>query len=98
MIMNKVLLLGSASETIVGRPIVSDATIHDVVEENVLDAKVIVFKKKRRKNYQRTKGHRQEFTKLRITNIEGVEMPQPELVEKPSKSAKEEQEKVAVSA
>lgn len=42
--------------------------------------------------------HFQELTKLRITNIEGVEKPQPELVEKPSKSAKKEQEKVVVSA
>ncbi|MCI06773.1 50S ribosomal protein L21, partial [Trifolium medium] len=39
-----------------------------------------------------------ELTKLRITDIEGVEKPQIELVDKPSKSAKEEQEKVAVSA
>ncbi|CAL5194845.1 unnamed protein product [Lathyrus oleraceus] len=98
LILNKVLLLGSASQTIVGRPIVPDAAVHAVVEEHALDAKVIIFKKKRRKNYRRTKGHRQELTKLRITNIEGVEKPQPELVEKPSKSAKKEQEKVAVSA
>ncbi|CAK8544535.1 unnamed protein product [Lathyrus sativus] len=98
LILNKVLLLGSASQTIVGRPIVPDAAVHAVVEEHALDAKVIIFKKKRRKNYRRTKGHRQELTKLRITNIEGVEKPQPELAEKPSKSAKKEQEKVAVSA
>ncbi|XP_058738477.1 large ribosomal subunit protein bL21m-like [Vicia villosa] len=98
LILNKVLLLGSASQTIVGRPIVPDAAVHAVVEEHALDAKVIIFKKKRRKNYRRTKGHRQELTKLRITDIEGVEKPQPELVEKPSKSAKKEQEKVAVSA
>jgi len=33
---------------------------------------IIVFKKKRRKNYRRTKGHRQSFTKLKITGISGV--------------------------
>lgn len=98
LILNKVLLLGSPSQTIVGRPIVPDGVVHAVVEEHALDAKVIIFKKKRRKNYRRTKGHRQELTKLRITNIEGVEKPRNELVEKPSKSAKKEQEKVAVSA
>ncbi|XP_004494520.2 uncharacterized protein [Cicer arietinum] len=98
LILNKVLLLGSASQTIVGRPIVPDAAVHAVVEEHALDAKVIIFKKKRRKNYRRTKGHRQELTKLRITDIQGVEKPQIELTEKPSKSAKKEQEKVAVSA
>lgn len=98
LILNKVLLLGSPSQTIVGRPIVPDGAVHAVVEEHALDAKVIIFKKKRRKNYRRTKGHRQELTKLRITNIEGVEKPLNELVEKPSKSAKKEREKVAVSA
>ncbi|CAJ2631767.1 unnamed protein product [Trifolium pratense] len=98
LILNKVLLLGSASQTIIGRPIVPDAAVHAVVEEHALDAKVIIFKKKRRKNYRRTKGHRQELTKLRITDIEGVEKPQIELAEKPSESAKKEQEKVPLSA
>ncbi|KAK2364923.1 50S ribosomal protein L21, mitochondrial [Trifolium repens] len=98
LILNKVLLLGSTSQTIIGRPIVPDAAVHAVVEEHALDAKVIIFKKKRRKNYRRTKGHRQELTKLRITDIEGVEKPQIELIEKPPKSAKTEQEKVAVTA
>ncbi|KAL2344046.1 hypothetical protein Fmac_005331 [Flemingia macrophylla] len=99
LILNKVLLLGSASQTIVGRPIVPDASVHAVVEEHALDAKVIIFKKKRRKNYRRTKGHRQELTKLRITDIQGIEKPQNAIKpEKPSKPAKKEQEKVAVIA
>ncbi|KAK2419331.1 50S ribosomal protein L21, mitochondrial [Trifolium repens] len=60
LILNKVLPLGSASQTIISRPIVPDAAVHAVVEEHALDAKVIIFKKKGRKNYRRTKGHRQE--------------------------------------
>ncbi|XWS18392.1 hypothetical protein CRYUN_Cryun32bG0039600 [Craigia yunnanensis] len=59
LILNKVLLLGSPTQTIIGRPILPDAAVHAVVEEHALDAKVIIFKKKRRKNYRRTKGHRQ---------------------------------------
>ncbi|XP_027347508.1 50S ribosomal protein L21, mitochondrial [Abrus precatorius] len=99
LILNKVLLLGSASQTIVGRPIVPDATVHAVVEEHALDAKVIIFKKKRRKNYRRTKGHRQELTKLRVTDIQGIEKPDNVLPEKPSlKTAKKEQKKAAVTA
>ncbi|KAE9597169.1 hypothetical protein Lal_00007592 [Lupinus albus] len=98
LILNKVLLVGSDSQTIVGRPTVPGAAVHAVVEEHALDAKVIIFKKKRRKNYRRTKGHRQELTKLRITNIEGIERPQNAVVDKPSKAAKREQEKVAVTA
>ncbi|XP_020264040.1 50S ribosomal protein L21, mitochondrial-like [Asparagus officinalis] len=73
LILNKVLMLGSKSQTIIGRPILPEAIVHAVVEEHALDAKVIIFKKKRRKNYRRTKGHRQELTKLRITDIQGVE-------------------------
>ncbi|KAJ0986099.1 hypothetical protein J5N97_004455 [Dioscorea zingiberensis] len=73
LILNRVLMLGSKTQTIVGRPILPDATVHAVVEEHALDAKVIIFKKKRRKNYRRTKGHRQELTKLRITNIQGID-------------------------
>ncbi|WOL14576.1 50S ribosomal protein L21, mitochondrial [Canna indica] len=60
--LNRVLMMGSRTETIVGRPIVPDAAVHGVVEEHALDAKVIIFKKKRRKNYRRTKGHRQAST------------------------------------
>ncbi|MED6194299.1 hypothetical protein PIB30_027277 [Stylosanthes scabra] len=93
--LNKVLLVGSPSQTIIGRPIVPDAAVHAVVEEHALDAKVLIFKKKRRKNYRRTKGHRQELTKLRITDIQGIEKPENVPVSKP---AKKEPEKVAATA
>ncbi|PWZ17307.1 50S ribosomal protein L21, mitochondrial [Zea mays] len=76
LILNRVLMLGSQAQTVIGRPILPDAAVHAVVEEHALDAKVIIFKKKRRKNYRRTKGHRQELTKLRITNIEGIDKPE----------------------
>lgn len=76
LILNRVLMLGSKTQTIIGRPILPDAAVHAVVEEHALNAKVIIFKKKRRKNYRRTKGHRQELTRLRITDIQGVEKPQ----------------------
>lgn len=70
--LEKVLLLGSRSQTIIGRPVVPKAFVHAVVEEQALDAKVIIFKKKRRKNYRRTNGHRQELTRLRILDIRGL--------------------------
>ncbi|EOA18785.1 hypothetical protein CARUB_v10007398mg [Capsella rubella] len=96
--LTKVLLLGSASQTIIGRPILPDATVHAVVEEHALDEKVLIFKKKRRKNYRRTKGHRQELTKLRITDIQGIEKPEPKIVHKPSKEAVTEQSKAELVA
>ncbi|CAA0817919.1 50S ribosomal protein L21- mitochondrial [Striga hermonthica] len=91
LVLNKVLMLGSQTQTIIGRPILPDAAVHAVVEEHALDAKVIVFKKKRRKNYRRTKGHRQELTKLCITDIQGIEKP-----EKIAPLTKAKKEKVAV--
>ncbi|KAG6595143.1 50S ribosomal protein L21, mitochondrial, partial [Cucurbita argyrosperma subsp. sororia] len=96
LILNRVLMLGSSSQTIVGRPTIPSAVVQAVVEEHALDAKVIIFKKKRRKNYRRTKGHRQELTKLRIIDIQGID--KPENIGKPSKTADKKQEKVAVAA
>ncbi|KAL1210493.1 Large ribosomal subunit protein bL21m [Cardamine amara subsp. amara] len=98
LVLTKVLLLGSASQTIIGRPILPDATVHAVVEEHALDEKVLIFKKKRRKNYRRTRGHRQELTKLRITDIQGIEKPEPKIVYKPSKEAVTEQSKAELVA
>ncbi|KAF2554399.1 hypothetical protein F2Q68_00037663 [Brassica cretica] len=91
LVLTKVLLLGSASQTIIGRPILPEATVHAVVEEHALDEKVLIFKKKRRKNYRRTTGHRQELTKLRITDIQGIEKPEPKIVHKPPRAADTEQ-------
>ncbi|XP_068658772.1 LOW QUALITY PROTEIN: large ribosomal subunit protein bL21m-like [Aristolochia californica] len=80
LILNKVLMLGSKIQSVIGRPILPDAAVHAVVEEHALDAKVIIFKKKRRKNYRRTKGHRQGLTRLRITDIQGAEKTQKAIV------------------
>ena len=54
----------------VGRPAVPNASVRAVVEEQLRDAKVLAFKKKRRKGYQRLKGHRQQLTALRISTID----------------------------
>lgn len=67
--LNRVLLLGSKTETVIGRPYVQDASVTAAVEEQFLDGKVIVFKKRRRKNSRRTNGHRQPLTSLRILSV-----------------------------
>ena len=64
----EVLLLGGASPK-TGTPTIAGALVAAEVLEQKRGDKVIVFKKKRRKNYRRTKGHRQELTALRITEI-----------------------------
>lgn len=68
--LNRVLLLGSKTETVIGRPYVPNASVTAAVEEQFLDGKVIVFKKRRRKNSRRTNGHRQPLTSLRILSVE----------------------------
>ncbi|CAO2820049.1 unnamed protein product [Amaranthus hypochondriacus] len=98
LILNKVMMAGSATQTMIGRPILPDVVVHAVVEEHALDAKVIIFKKKRRKNYRRTNGHRQELTRLRVTDIQGVEKPETPPVGKTSKPSSKKVQKVAVAA
>jgi ribosomal protein L21 len=65
-----VLLVGSATRTVIGRPLVPAAKVVAMCEEHSRTKKVIVFKKKRRKGYQRTRGFRQHVTVFRIDRIE----------------------------
>lgn len=71
--LQRVLLLGNADETVIGRPYVPGASVTAAVEEQFLDGKVIIFHKRRRKNSRRTKGHRQPLTTLRILSVEGLQ-------------------------
>jgi large subunit ribosomal protein L21 len=64
-----VLLLGNVNQTIVGRPLVKGAVVRARVEEQTLDEKIDIFKKKRRKNYRRWNGFRREVTVLRVTDV-----------------------------
>jgi large subunit ribosomal protein L21 len=65
-----VLLLSNDKTNIkVGTPFLKGITIKAEVLEQKKDKKVIVFKKKRRKNYRRKNGHRQEITVLKILKI-----------------------------
>ncbi|CAI0396410.1 unnamed protein product [Linum tenue] len=71
--LNKVLLVGTKTTTYIGKPVVTNAVVHAVVEEQGLNKKVIVFKYKKKKNYRRNIGHRQPNTRIRITGITGFE-------------------------
>ena len=66
-----VLLVGADGKTTVGTPLVKGASVTAEVLEQGKGDKVIIFKKKRRQQYRRTKGHRQEQTVLRIKSIKG---------------------------
>ena len=58
-ILSDVIMVGTSTKTVIGRPSVPGAQVHAVVEEHFREAKKLAFKKKRRKGYQRLKGHRQ---------------------------------------
>jgi large subunit ribosomal protein L21 len=62
-------LLTVAGGTKVGAPAVDGATVSATVLAHGRGQKMIVFKKKRRKHYKRTQGHRQGYTTIRIDSI-----------------------------
>ncbi len=64
-----VMLVGSSHHTLVGLPYVGGAEVDIMVEEITQDAKVIVFKKRRRKHSQRKNGFRRDLTLLRVLDI-----------------------------
>ena len=64
-----VLMVGDGARTEIGAPAVGAARVVAEIVEQTRDAKVLVFKKKRRKNHRRLRGHRQQLTVLRITDI-----------------------------
>lgn len=69
----RVLMLGNKTTTVIGRPTVPGAEVVALVEEQVRDGKKIIFKKKRRKNYRRSKGFRAQLTGLRVLEVRGID-------------------------
>jgi large subunit ribosomal protein L21 len=67
----KVLLVDNDGVVTVGTPTVEGAKITAKVLAHVKGDKVIVFKKKRRKTYQKMNGHRQQFTQIQVETIVG---------------------------
>ena len=66
---DKVLLLAGEGDVKVGAPYVEGAAVKATVIEHCKADKVIIFKKRRRKGYQKKNGHRQYLTKLQIEGI-----------------------------
>lgn len=66
---DNVLMLKSENETIIGTPTVQNARVKAEVLAHEKDKKIIIFKKKRRKGYEKKQGHRQNFTKIKIMEI-----------------------------
>lgn len=65
----KVLLVEDGSDIKIGTPTVSGASVSAKILSHMRGDKVLVFKKKRRKGYQKMNGHRQDLTQILIENI-----------------------------
>ncbi len=68
---DEVLLVGTGDGVKVGAPLVSGAKVKATVVAHGRGEKVKIFKMRRRKHYQKTQGHRQNFTEVRIDDIVG---------------------------
>ena len=80
-------------ETLIGSPYVKDIVVEATVLSQIKDKKIIVFKKKRRHNYRRKIGHRQELTLVRIENIfSSTEKKQPKVSKKTEEISKKTEE------
>ena len=105
---DKVLLIDTGSKISVGDPVVKGATVSAKVISHMKGDKVLVFKKKRRKGYQKLNGHRQYLTQIQIEGISekgGVEKkeetaaaPQAVSQQKPAEKATEVKNPAAKTA
>lgn len=74
---DKVLLIEDGGKIQVGNPVIKNAAVSAKVLEHAKGDKVLVFKKKRRKGYQKLNGHRQYLTQIEITDINEKSAPKP---------------------
>ena len=67
--LNDVVMVGDAEKIKFGRPTVENASVQAEVVRQTRGPKIIIFRRKRRKNHRRLQGHRQDLTLLKITDI-----------------------------
>jgi large subunit ribosomal protein L21 len=66
---DRVYLIENENDIKVGMPVIDGASVNASIVSHVRGDKVLVFKKKRRKGYQKMNGHRQDFTQILIEDI-----------------------------
>lgn len=69
---DRVLLVSDGENIQVGKPYLEGIKVRAKVEGQMRDAKVVVFKYKRRKSYRKKQGHRQHYTLVRVEEISGA--------------------------
>ena len=70
--LDQVLLMDTGKNVTVGTPTVAGASVTIEILEHNRDKKLLIYKKKRRKGYQRKNGHRQGYTLLKINNLQAT--------------------------
>ncbi len=68
---DNVLMFSDGEDVKIGQPLLENVKVTGHIVEQGKAKKIIVFKYKRRKRYRRKQGHRQQFTAVKIDNIEG---------------------------
>ena len=92
----QVLMFSDGESISIGQPALEDIVVDGHIVEQGKAKKIIVFKYKRRKRYRRKKGHRQEFTAVRIDEIKSKAQKESETKTEPeAKAEKPETEKAA---
>ena len=71
-ILNDIVMLGEGNKVTIGTPTVDGAAVSATVVRQTRGPKIIIFRRKRRKNHRRTQGHRQPLTLLKINDIAEV--------------------------
>ncbi len=67
--LSDVIMLGDGGNVTIGKPKVANAAVEARVVSQTRGPKIIIFRRKRRKNHRRTQGHRQDLTLLKVTDI-----------------------------
>jgi large subunit ribosomal protein L21 len=70
LLFDRVMMVSQSDAVTVGKPIVDGVSVLSQVVGPERGKKIIVFKKKRRKGYKRTKGHRQDYYRVRVEAIQ----------------------------
>ncbi len=70
--LDNVLMIADGKKSTLGEPLIKGAQVEATVVAQTRGPKITVFKKKRRQNYRRKKGHRQDLTMIQITNIKAA--------------------------
>ena len=88
-----VLLISDGEKTHIGKPTINGASVTATVLGHDRYKKILIYKKKRRKGYQRKNGHRQWYTELEINEIKMTPIKKSVSKTKPKKTEKKELKK-----